>query len=230
MPPTVKTENKYGLDWVLLNNRWYCVQNYSPTKLADDTDIPIVTDASTWAGLTTPARCVYNNSTDAEFIAKYGYLYNWYAVDDSLKMPCSGCHVPSSAEWDDLIDWMVANGFNWDGTTEENKIGKAVSSNGGEWDASETEGHVGNDQSNNNSSEFTALPAGIRNQLGTFTRLGSWAHFWATESQVYYEHQFQDVAGFTKRTGRNNKVGCSIRISRPRAKIFFPPQLIYQGL
>ncbi len=182
MPPVIKTENKYGLDWVLLNNRWYCVQNYSPTKLSDDTDIPIVTDGTIWIGLTTPARCVYNNSSDSEFIEKYGYLYNRYAVDEGLKMPCADCAVPSRAEWESLRDWLIASGFNWDGTTSGIKIGKSMASSGGEWDSSATAGHVGNNQQSNNSSGLTRLPAGWRNgNTGNFSLIGSHGFWWTND-------------------------------------------------
>ena len=231
MPPTVRTENKYGLDWVLLNNRWYCVQNYSPTHLADGTPIPIVTVNATWAGLTTPARCVYNNSTDEAFIAKYGYLYNWYGVGDGLEMPCSDCTVPSSAEWDGLRDWMIASGFNWDGTTEGNKIGKAVASSGGEWSSSGTEGDVGNNQITNNSSGFTALPGGLRRGSdGAFFFLGLRSLAWGSESKKHVELTNNQELFLVRSDIRGDNDAISIRISRPRAKMFLPPQLIYQGL
>ena len=229
MPPTVRTENKYGLDWVLLNNRWYCVQNYSPTHLADGTPIPIVTDATTWAGLETPARCLYNNSTDAEFIAKYGYLYNWYGIDEGLEMPCEGCVVPSSAEWESLRDWMIANGFNWDETTTGNKIAKALASSGGEWANRNNAGDPGNNQASNNSSGLTMLPGGRRFEDGSFNGIAAMSYIWARNlGNSFYIWNFDALARFS--TGISSTVGYSIRISRPRAKMFLPPQLIYQGL
>ena len=216
MPPTVKTENKYGLDWVLLNNRWYCVQNYSPTHLADGTPIPIVTGNATWAGLTTPARCVYNNSDDAEFIAKYGYLYNWHGVEEGLEMPFAGCVVPSAQEWADLENWMIANGFNWDGTTEGNKIGKALASDGGEWASSQTAGHIGNDQPSNNSSGFTALPGGFRSDAnGTFNNLTIVGYLWLSSGtaadgyRVLISRNAEGISADLRAKG----LGLSIRIS-----------------
>ena len=212
--PTVKTENKYGLDWVLLNNRWYCVQNYSPTHLADGTPIPVVTGNATWVELTTPARCVYNNSADAEFIAKYGYLYNWYGVDEGLEMPCAGCVVPSPQEWAELANWMIAKGFNWDGTTEGDKIGKALASDGGEWQGSAIPGNIGNDQSSNNSSGLNFLPAGFRSIVfgGTFDGIGNTYTFYTTEigNQKLLRHT---DANFASNTTTTAGVGRSLRIS-----------------
>ena len=34
--------------------------------------------------------------------AKYGQLYNWYAVDDERGLCPSGWHVPSDEDWQDL--------------------------------------------------------------------------------------------------------------------------------
>jgi len=41
-------------------------------------------------------RCAYNNSTDN--LNKYGYLYNWYAVNDPRGLASEGWHVPSDEE------------------------------------------------------------------------------------------------------------------------------------
>ena len=213
----------YDLDWVLLNNRWWSIQNYSPTKLADDTDIPIVTDAETWAGLTTPARCVHNNSTDAEFIAKYGYLYNWYGYAAGLEMPCAGCVVPSDAEWGALRDYLVTNGYNWDHdppenpSTTENRIGKAMASSGGEWTINATAGNVGNDQASNNSSGFNALPGGYRTDEGSFVGAATRAWFWSStevdvgNASIVFFRQDRDSVGIGP---GSKKSGASIRILR----------------
>ena len=220
-PPTVLSKNHVGYDWVLLNSRWYIVQNYSPDKLADGTPIPVVTDNATWTELTTPARCDYNNSTDAEFIAKHGYLYNWYGVGDGLEMPCADCVVPSSDEWTELTNWMIASGFNWDGTTEDNKIGKAIASDGGEWNASATVGDVGNDQESNNSSGLTMFPSGRRRRnTGAFQDLGAVHRGWTStsESGEATEYVLTAILQELRFFEFDLQAGRSIRISRPYIK------------
>lgn len=51
-----------------------------------------------------PAWCYYNN--DPANGAKYGKLYNWYAVNDSRGLAPEGWHVPSDAEWTKLTDFL----------------------------------------------------------------------------------------------------------------------------
>ena len=58
--------------------------------------IPQVTDATTWANLTTGAWCYYKN--DPKNGAIYGKLYNWYAVNDSRGLAPQGWHIPTDAE------------------------------------------------------------------------------------------------------------------------------------
>ena len=51
-----------------------------------------------------PAWCYYDN--DPANGAKYGKLYNWYAVNDSRGLAPVGYHVPSDAEWTKLTDFL----------------------------------------------------------------------------------------------------------------------------
>ncbi len=51
-----------------------------------------------------PAWCYYEN--DPANGAKYGKLYNWYAVNDSRGLAPVGYHIPSDAEWTQLTDYL----------------------------------------------------------------------------------------------------------------------------
>ena len=166
---------------VVIGNQEWTVENWRSTKYADGTDIPLVTAGGAWGGLSTPAYCWYNNTTDAELREKYGALYNWFVVDpaNTKNIAPDGWRVPTQSDFETLRDYMVANGFNWDGTVEGNKVGKALASSGSEWDPSGTVGHVGNDQTSNNSSGFNGLPGGFRNRVtGVFELFGAWGFFW----------------------------------------------------
>ena len=148
----------------------------------DGTPIPQVTDATEWQNLTTGAWAYYNNDPTKP------RLYNWYAVmgihDTDSNTPNKefapeGWHVPTDAEWTTLENYLIANGYNYDQTTTENKIAKAMASTTG-WSTSTTTGAVGNDQSLNNSSGFNAFPEGGRNYFGSFNYEGIFAIFWSS--------------------------------------------------
>ena len=84
--------------------------------------------------------------------------------------------MPSDAEWTTLEEHLIANGYNYDDTTTENKIAKAMASTTG-WISSTETGAVGNDQSLNNDSGFNAFPEGFRSSDGSFYSEGSYATF-----------------------------------------------------
>ena len=117
--------------------------------------------------------------TDLENIKKFGALYNWYAVN-TLKLAPKGWHVPNDAEWDTLQNYLTTNGYNWDGTTKENKIAKALAART-DWAFSKDSGAIGNDLTKNNRSGFSALPGGSRNYGGHGFSDGKfivWYSFW----------------------------------------------------
>ena len=87
-----------------------------------------------------PAWCYYDN--DPANGAKYGKLYNWYAVIDSRGLAPVGYHIPSKEEWELLIDNLGGN------KTAGNKL---ISSIG--WN---------NNRNGTNVSGFNGLPGGRR--------------------------------------------------------------------
>lgn len=185
----------------------------------DGTQIPQVTDATEWANLTTGAWCYYNNDTTKP------RLYNWYAVmgihDTDPNTPNKefapeGWHLPSVLEWATLLEYLRANGYNYDGTTTGNKIAKAMSSTTG-WNSSTNVGAIGNDQSLNNSSGFNAFPEGLRGNFASFFGEGDYAMFWSsteysTESG-WYRYLYYDYSDL-RSNGNDKSYGYSVRFVR----------------
>jgi uncharacterized protein (TIGR02145 family) len=141
-----------------------------------------VTDAAEWANLTTGAWCYYDNDPTKP------RLYNWYAVmgihDTDPNTPNKefapeGWHVPTDAEWTTLEEYLIANGYNYDGTTTGNKIAKAMASTIG-WNSSTNTGSIGNDQNLNNSSGFNGFPEGYRSSGSSFYFEGYDTFFWSS--------------------------------------------------
>jgi uncharacterized protein (TIGR02145 family) len=122
-------------------------------------------------------------------VPTYGRLYTWFAVNDSRNVCPTGWHVPTDAEWTILENYLIVNGYNYDGTTIGNKIAKAMGATTN-WNPSPNEGAVGNYTdylTYRNKSGFTGLPGGIRNYnyIPAFQNLGEAGFWWAaTEYDV----------------------------------------------
>ena len=179
---TVTDQDGNTYDYLTYGNQVWTVENAEMVTYRDGTEIPQVTDNTEWNNLTTGAWSYFNNDPTKP------RLYNWYAVAgihdndpntaNKVFAP-EGWHVPSDAEWTTLENYLIANGYNYDGTTTGNKIAKAMASTTG-WNTRTETGAVGNDQSLNNSSNFNAFPEGYRLFSGSFYYEGSIAIIWSS--------------------------------------------------
>ena len=186
---------------VQIGNQVWMVENLRTTKYADGTDIPNVTDGNEWGRLSYGAYCYYRNSTDQDTVKLFGALYNWYVVNpgNSQKIAPEGWKVPSREDWAVLENYLIANGYNWDGTTEGNKIAKALASDGERWLSSNEPGSVGNQQQSNNSTGFTALPGRLRSDTN--------GNFWGFENnQVYWwtSTEYNSQGAYTRSIGNGD--------------------------
>lgn len=171
---------------VQLGDQLWTTINAENTTYRDGTAIPQVTDLNTWPNLTTGAWCYIDNDPSK------GKLYNWFAVvgihneasltDTSLRKEFApqGWKIPSNDDFSLLVNYLIANGYNHDGTVTGNKLAKSLASQSG-WGVTTGNGLPGTDQSLNNSSGFNALPVGVYKFNGTgwyFLNKGSEADFW----------------------------------------------------
>ena len=212
---TVTDQDGNSYPYLTYGGQVWTVKNAKMVTYRDGTPIPQVTDATEWANLTTGAWAYYENDPTK------GKLYNWYAVagihDNDENTPNKefapeGWHVPSDAEWTTLENYLIANGYNYDGTNTENKIAKAAASSTG-WDSDPTTGAPGNDQSLNNSSGFNAFPEGKRYTDGWFNGEGSNAVFWTTTESIsssgVWERNLYNWAAQLGRSYRGDGTGSS---------------------
>jgi uncharacterized protein (TIGR02145 family) len=116
---------------------------------------------------------------DFDFIATYGILYNWFAVNDSRSLCPNDWHVPSDADFISLelelgMDETQVYLLGLRGTNEGEKI-KSSSTETPSWDGT-------------NSSGFSGLPGGSRYvgqefpgySSGDFVNEGSGGNFWSS--------------------------------------------------
>lgn len=154
----------------------------------------------------TPNAWYYNNdeSTYGWNSYKCGLLYNWYAVkflNDNRADLCSGWHVPSTTELENLF--TLLGGMSVAATSLkalDNSIGANWPTN---WDGTDSYG-------------FTVLPAGINNN-GTYVNVESGTNFWTISStsfalapnfafnntSVVDKFDYQKTAGFSLRLVRD---------------------------
>ncbi len=207
--------NQY--DVVKIGSQVWMSENLKTTKYSDGTAIPLV------AGTSVPSTPAYFWYADTPSNGDtYGALYNWYAVDATSnggKNVCpSGWHLPSDAEWTTMENYLIANGYNYDGTTTGNKIAKSLAASAG-WNASATTGAVGNTDYTTfrNKTGFTALPGGIRSNDGTFTAIGSFGYWWSATEDSAANAWYRYMNYFGSSVYRNNfdkELGFSVRCLR----------------
>jgi uncharacterized protein (TIGR02145 family) len=94
---------------VQIGTQIWMAENLKTTKYIDNTVIPNIIENSTWATLTTPAYCWYENDY-ATYGTVYGALYNWFALDtesnDNKNICPIGFHIPTDIEWTTLTDYL----------------------------------------------------------------------------------------------------------------------------
>lgn len=169
---------------VEIGTQTWMAENLKVEKLNDGTDITLVEDSIEWTTQTIPAYCYYYND-EAKYKNLYGAMYNYHAISTGKMCP-SGWHVPTKAEWQTLLDYLAANGFNYDGTTLSNKVAVAMSEFQG-WGYSTGMGCVGNDDYEHwhNKSGFSARPAGYRMPMspimGSYLFSTSRTSWWASD-------------------------------------------------
>ena len=150
---------------VYIGTQQWMVENLKVTKYNDGTAIPNVTDNTLWGNNTSGAWAYYNN--DAANNAKYGKLYNWYAVSPTMngnKNVCpTGWHVPTDAEWTVLIDYLGGASI---AGSKMKEVGTTS------WNSSNTDA--------TNTSLFTGLPGGYRNDIGYYYDIGGYGYWWSS--------------------------------------------------
>jgi uncharacterized protein (TIGR02145 family) len=139
---------------VTIGTQIWMTENLNVDKFRNGDPIPEAKTNGEWEMASKnkqPAWCYFNN--DTQYAAKYGKLYNWYAVKDPRGLAPDGYRIPSDVDWFILLDYLGKS------------AGKAMKSDIN-WG-----GHEGN-----NNSGFCALPASNRHDYGFFwvNQISNW--------------------------------------------------------
>ena len=171
--------NKY--DAVRIGEQVWMSMNMRTTRFADGTDILEGRDIS----YDDAFRYSPNHPEGLN-----GYVYNWKAAvhgaggtienPSGLQGICpNGWHLPSEAEWQQLIDYL-SNHSEYVCSGEGENVAKSLALDR-EWEKCSLGCTVGNNLADNNATGFSAVPVGY--YPGLFTNYGCSASFWtATET------------------------------------------------
>lgn len=171
---------------VTIGSQTWMAENLRTTVYRNGVSIPNVTNDTLWLNQTHGAYCSYNNTTDQTIIKQNGLLYNWFAVSDTSKLCPTGWHVSTKADWDTLATYLTNYGYGYEGSGAD--IAKTLADVSG-WNLSTEAGEIGNNITKNNTSGFSALPAGIRNEFTEFKEQANASYWWtATEFRTGYSY------------------------------------------
>jgi uncharacterized protein (TIGR02145 family) len=167
---------KYGSE-VRIGSQVWTTTNLNVVTFRNGDTIPEAKSEKDWetAGYNKqPAWCY--NENNAGYGVKYGKLYNWYAVNDPRGLAPNGWHIPSDAEWSQLINYLGVEYY---------AVDKMTSSC--DWTSLNC---------NKNESGFTALPGGMRfydqeTKTTYFADIGDCAAWWSSS-----EYYLQDAWGY----------------------------------
>jgi uncharacterized protein (TIGR02145 family) len=153
---------------VKIGNQTWTTKNLDVSKYRNGDEIPHVNDPLSWSRLTYGAWCYYEN-VDSNGTT-YGKLYNLYAVLDPRGLAPAGFHIPSDKDWTTLTDYL--------GGKEEAGV-KMKEAGSTHWPRPNTGA--------TNSSGFTGLPGGYRDDNGSFFSMGVNGFWWSsTEGFTYF--------------------------------------------
>jgi uncharacterized protein (TIGR02145 family) len=170
---------------VLIGSQVWMAENLRTKKYNDNSDITLVTNPTTWVGLTTEAYCWYDND-EATNKPIYGALYNWYAVDEGNLCP-TGWRVASHDDYKVLemhlgMTQGQADSWGWRGTDQGSELKNTAG-----WKAGEN---------GTNTSGFSALPGGFRIiDSGSTFNMGDLGYWWTSSENSTIDALYRRLDG-----------------------------------
>lgn len=175
---------------ITIGNQVWMTKNLDVSTFRNGDPIPQAKTVEEWkkAGENRQPAWCYNDNDPANG-AKYGKLYNWYAVNDPRGIAPVGYHIPSDAEWRKLKDYLGSDA----GTKMKSKSGYTPGGsktclNCASWNSeyrSKVPCHTCKDTrkvdaTGTNTSGFSGLPGGYRSDFGPFYDIGYFGKWWSS--------------------------------------------------
>jgi uncharacterized protein (TIGR02145 family) len=208
---------------IVIGTQTWMAENLNESTFRNGDEIPEAKSNEEWvkAGKEgKPAWCYYEN--DPKNGAKYGKLYNWYAVNDPRSLASEGWHIPNDTEWTIIENCLgvdagmrMKNTIGWQDSEEKLPCNNCKSWNSEyqiktvcnvckDTGINGAKMHSGN---GTNTSGFSGLPGGFRNSYGSFSDISNFGIWWsstefdrtsATYRNLYYNLGFLGNGNFFK--------------------------------
>jgi uncharacterized protein (TIGR02145 family) len=191
------TQSDISYEEIIIGNQMWMSKNLDVEVFSNGDSIPQAKSRAEWVKANDerkPAWCYYEN--DRANGVKYGKLYNWFAVNDQRGLAPKGWHIPSDAEWNQLIEFLGGS------EVAGNKL-KSIAA--GTWHEGAT-----------NESSFSGLPGGYRSKGGSFSNIGDNVNWWSS-TEVHANSAWNRLVGYSNRVYRldsSKKNGFSVRCLR----------------
>jgi uncharacterized protein (TIGR02145 family) len=191
----------YDYPTVVIGEQCWFKENLRSDHYRNGDAIPGNLTNARWTSTSSGAQAVYDNKPSS--LATYGRLYNWYAVNDARGLCPSGFHVPTDEEWMTLemalgMTSSQANSNKWRGTDQGSQM-KTTSWGG------------------TNSSGFSALPGGLRNDDDGDVYGQGYSGFWWSSSSYgadAWGSSLYSGDSNVRLNGYNTRNGYSVRCVR----------------
>jgi uncharacterized protein (TIGR02145 family) len=190
---------------VMIGDQIWMAENLKVQHYQNGATIPKVTSNTEWASLSSGAYCIYGNLS----MLYFGYLYNYYIIEDSQNIAPAGWHVATDEDWQELEIFLgmgqsEADSSGWRGSDEGTKLKLHT-------------GWFGDGSTNvgNNESGFAALGGGYRGMIyGQYHSETYRGVFW-TATGTDTEESWSRTVGWNiptvERSKKNKRYGYSIR-------------------
>lgn len=192
-PPPIVNIGGRSYPYVKIGNQLWLAENLDYKFAYNGGTLPIGVNGTP----STPSAWYYDNDEATYGVNgnKYGLLYNWYAAkyldDNKSTLLPEGWHVPTTEEWDTLMNAVGGNSIA--GTKLKSMTG---------WDSGNGDDSYG----------FTAFPSGYYD--GSFRRLGQDSYLWTSNEINSMDAHFRNLStGTLLNSNWYSKIsGSSIRL------------------
>jgi uncharacterized protein (TIGR02145 family) len=202
-------ENSYNT--IMIGDQWWMAENLKTTRYSNGDLIGTTTPATLDISSEIAPKYQWAYIGNENNVNKYGRLYTWFTVTDSRGVCPTGWHVPTDEEWTSLTDYLINNGYGYEGSGID--VAKSLAAKS-DWKTDATPGNIGNDLAGNNKSGFSALPGGDRINSGSFEGIGIFAGWWSSSessnTNAWFRGLFNNLS-YIYIGNSNKKYGGAIR-------------------